>query len=262
MEFQIKILNRAGIVLAESSGEDGCSLIYEEAYLSGDQIVIDTTEDNIFVRLRIDDGMDEGIVYMKEKHFVYEIPFREKRESYPVKAFTGNMHVVSIQLAEDYEVKAYRNLSFNSADQHQNMGMYPHAHANVETRGESVFAARNAIDGYVLNGSHGVWPYESWGINMQDDAWLTVDFGREVNTDCVVLYTRADFPHDNWWKQVTLVFSDGSELVWNMEKSSKRHVLRFQQKTITWIRMERLIKSEEASPFPALSQIEVYGIDQ
>lgn len=60
-----------------------------------------------------------------------------------------------------------------------------------------MFAARNAIDGVVANDSHGRWPYESWGINMQDDAELTLDFGRAVDFDRIVLYTRADFPHDN-----------------------------------------------------------------
>ena len=49
------------------------------------------------------------------------------------------------------------------------------ASANVETRGESVFAARNAIDGVKANRSHGAWPFESWGINRQDDAQLTLE---------------------------------------------------------------------------------------
>lgn len=88
----------------------------------------------------------------------------------------------------------------------------------METRGESVFAARNAIDGVCENRSHGEWPYESWGINMQDDAEMTVEFGQEVVTDRIVLYTRADFPHDNWWTQVTLTFSDGTDIKWKLEK--------------------------------------------
>ena len=72
--------------------------------------------------------------------------------------------------------------------------------------GEAVFAARNAIDGVTANLSHGKWPYESWGINQQDDAQMTLDFGRPVDIDKIVLYTRADFPHDNWWESVTFTF--------------------------------------------------------
>ena len=122
-----------------------------------------------------------------------------------------------------------------------------------------MFAARNAIDGVCENRSHGEWPYESWGINMQDDAEMTVDFGREVEADKVVLYTRSDFPHDNWWKQVKLSFSDGSETVWDLKKSSLPHVLTFEKKRITWVRLGDLIKADDPSPFPALSQMEVYG---
>ena len=144
-------------------------------------------------------------------------------------------------------------------DQHGDTGCFPHAYANVETRGESVFAARNAIDGVCENRSHGEWPYESWGINMQDDAEMTVDFGREVEADKVVLYTRSDFPHDNWWKQVKLSFSDGTEIIWELHKSSLPHELAFEKKRITWVRLSDLIKADDPSPFPALSQIEVYG---
>ena len=82
-----------------------------------------------------------------------------------------------------------------------------------------------------------------------------------VETDKVVLFTRADFPHDNWWKQVTLSFSDGSEMVWELSKSSLGQVLAFEPNKITWVRLSNLIKADDPSPFPALSQIEVYGRD-
>ena len=111
------------------------------------------------------------------------------------------------------------------------------------------------------NRSHGEWPYESWGINMQDDAEMTVDFGREVLVDKVVLYTLSDFPHDNWWQQVSLKFSDGDEIDWKLEKSQKPHVLKIKEKKISWVKLYKLIKADDPSPFPALSQIEVYGKD-
>lgn len=41
----------------------------------------------------------------------------------------------------------------------------------------SEIAARNVIDGLCANRFHGIWPYQSWGINRQEDAVLTVDFG-------------------------------------------------------------------------------------
>lgn len=154
---------------------------------------------------------------------------------------------------------AYRNLAFNVCDQHNLKNMYPHITANVETRGESVFAAQNAIDGVTVNSSHGQWPYESWGINMQDDAKIRIDFGREILTDRIILYTRADFPHDNWWEQVSFTFSDGSSLDMKMKKSKKPHEITFEEKQMTWLEMHDMKKADAPSPFPALSQIEVYG---
>ena len=73
-------------------------------------------------------------------------------------------------------------------------GFYPHASANVETRGEAVFAARNAVDGVYENDAHGTWPYQSWGINRDPSAALTIEFGRSVTVDELRLTLRADFP--------------------------------------------------------------------
>ena len=94
---------------------------------------------------------------------------------------------------------------------------------------------------------------------MQDDAALKLDFGRPVLADKIVLYTRSDFPHDNWWQQVMIRFSDGSEQEFCLEKSSRAHVLPIPEKEIIWLELCNLIKPEDPSPFPALSQIEVYG---
>ena len=116
-------------------------------------------------------------------------------------------------------------------------------------------------DGVTMNASHGEWPYESWGINRQDDARMRIDFGREVAADRLILYTRADFPHDNWWEQVSFTFSDGSSLDMKMEKSYKPHEITFEAKKITWLEMHDMKKADDPSPFPALTQIEVYGTE-
>ena len=208
----------------------------------------------------MDDALGKAFVYVTGT-VRYLIPFGEKKVCYSPKVFVGNRHLLTARFATEEEISAYKNLALNVIDQHGETNCYPHAWANVETRGESVFAARNAIDGVTQNHSHGEWPYESWGINMQDDAMMTVEFGRLIEADKIVLYTRADFPHDNWWKQVTLSFSDGSSIKWNLEKSDKPHIITFDKKRISWVRLHDLIKAEDPSPFPALSQIEVYGTE-
>ncbi|MCM1231710.1 MAG: carbohydrate-binding protein [Ruminococcus flavefaciens] len=257
--LSLKVIDKEGNTICVSSGENFTELVCMRTYEEGDWIELWSSEANIYLNLQVDDAMGAAFVYITEKTLSYEIPFGEKRISLSPRVFSGDSHYLYVEAARQDEIEAYRNLALNPADQHRDVPCYPHATANVETRGESVFAAKNAIDGVRANLSHGKWPYQSWGINRQDDAAMKVDFGRKIRTDKVVLYTRADFPHDNWWVQVTLKFSDGSVIDFPLEKSEKGHVLTFPEKETTWIELCNLIKAEDPSPFPALSQIEVYG---
>ena len=244
--FSLKVIDRNDNTICVSSGEDFVDLVCMRAYEEGDRIVLETSEKNAYVNWQVDDALGAAFVYITD-NVSYEIPFGEKRISLSPKVFSGNRHYLYAQAARQDEIEAYRNLALNPADQHRDVPCFPHATANVETRGESAHL------------SHGAWPYQSWGINRQDDAAMRVDFGRRIRTDKVVLYTRADFPHDNWWVQVTLKFSDGSAQEFPLEKSVTGHVLTFPEKEITWIELCHMIKADDPSPFPALTQIEVYG---
>lgn len=261
MILSLKVIDRNDNTICVSSGEDFTDLVCMRSYEEGDRIELSCSEKNCHIRWQVDDALGAAFVYITEKVVSYCIPFGEKRISCSPKVFSGDRHYLYAETVREDEVAAYRNLALNPADQHCDVPCYPHATANVETRGESVFAAKNAIDGVRANLSHGQWPYQSWGINRQDDATMRVEFGRRVRTDRVVLYTRSDFPHDNWWIQVTLSFSDGSSIDFPMEKSVRGHVLTFPEKEITWVELGNLIKADDPSPFPALSQIEVYGRD-
>ncbi len=44
-----------------------------------------------------------------------------------------------------------------------------------------------------------------------------------------------------------------------MEKSVSPHVFAIEKKQITWLKLSDLIKADDPSPFPALTQIQVYG---
>ncbi len=259
MSLTIAICDEQNMIKCKVQGEDQILMVYKGEYSPGDKILFQTDEINTYYVIRIDSTMDEAYVYLTEKSLEYVIPFDEKKISYNPLSFTGNRHYITMRKAEDYENSSYRNLAKNVMDQNKDLGCYPHAHANVETRGESVFAARNCLDGVLANESHGAWPYESWGINKQDDAEITLEFGRPVDIDKIYLYTRADFPHDNWWVQATITFSDGSKEVVNMEKSVKPHVFSIEKNQITWLKIGNLIQSDDPSPFPAMTQIEVYG---
>lgn len=254
----LKILDRDGHVLDEHSGENVVDLVYGHSYAEGDRIVLETDTPDIHIHWSIDDAIGEALVYLTG-NVSYAIPFGEQRLNLSPKAFIGNRHYLYAAMATREEVTAYRNLACNPADQAGEVSCYPHASANVETRGESVFAARNAIDGLRANLYHGEWPYTSWGINQRADAVIRLDFGQSVVTDRIVLYTRADFPHDSWWQQATIRFSDGSSEVLSMEKSARPHEFCIKEREIRWLELGDLIRGDDSSPFPALTQIEVYG---
>lgn len=210
--------------------------------------------------MQLDDAKGSSLVYLTGK-VQYVIRFGEKRVNTSPKVFSGNRHVISVRKAMEEEKQNYRNLSENVWDQHGEVHCYPHASANVETRGESVFAAKNAIDGVRANLSHGEWPYESWGINRREDAVMKLDFGREIETNKLVMYLRSDFPHDNWWEKATVKFSDGSSMVLSLKKTNRGQAFSYAPKKICWLELCELIKADDPSPFPALTQIEVYGRD-
>ena len=46
-----------------------------------------------------------------------------------------------------------------------------------------------------------------------------------------------------------------------MQRNRWTTVCNVEKKKISWIQLKELIKSEDPSPFPALTQIEVYGTD-
>ncbi len=257
-KLTLQVVDKNGTIIAQSTGEDFTDLAVMRTYEEGDRILLISSEKNIHLNWQVDDALGSAFVYITDD-VSYIIPFGEKRISYSPKVFSGDRHYIYAEVARPEEISLYRNLALNPADQHRDVPCYPHASANVETRGEAVFAAKNAIDGVRANLSHGEWPYASWGINRQDDAAMTIDFGREIVTDQIVLFTRADFPHDNWWREVSIDFSDGSSETFSLEKSSHAHFLTFKARKITSLTLCRLIKADDPSPFPALSQIQVYG---
>lgn len=255
-----KIQDAAGNTKFVTHGEREVGLVCTAEYKEGDRIILEQPGEGVYLWVQVDECLGSSLVYLTG-YLTYIVPFGEGHISYPPNAFAGERHYLFARNATAEEIAQYRNLAVNVNDQHGDTGCYPHATANVETRGEAVFAARNAIDGIVENHSHGEWPYASWGINRREDAFFTLEFGREVEVDKLVIYERADFPHDNWWKELTVHFSDEACIVCKLKKTDQGQEITFPKKRITWLRLEHLIKSEEPSPFPALTQIQVFGRD-
>ena len=189
--IKLKILDEAGHTLMTCDADTAVSLVYTNCYKPGDRVALEIDHPGQYCVIQFEDTMPEALVYVVKREINFHIPFREQAITYSPKSFAGSRHVIRARLALPEEIAARRNLAFNCYDEHGDTGFYPHASANVETRGEAVFAARNAIDGIFENSAHGEYPYQSWGINRDPNAALTLDFGREVLLDELRITERA-----------------------------------------------------------------------
>lgn len=256
--MRLALFDRQNRLLAEESGEGELQLYYMGWYAEGDRIEL-TLEAPGFVRFRPDRALDEALVYAPEGRLRYAVPTGELRRAQPPQAFSGEKHVISAHPVRPEELTGTRCLSGNPADVREGTGGYPHVWANVETRGESVFAARNVIDGLRLNRGHGDWPYQSWGIGARTDAWIELSFGRPVRVERMALTLRADFPHDAYWTQASVLLSDGYEKTFALQRIAQPQWVELDGHIVTGMRLHKLIKSDDPSAFPALTEWEVYG---
>jgi hypothetical protein len=231
-------------------------------FAEGDYVQVSVSEDAQYVLVKVDETMPESLIYLPKAKVAwrYQVTFEKKAcEARPEQRFLGKRHYLTARLATKAEIDRYQNLALNAHDQNQTSGAYPHAVANVETRNDATFFAQNAIDGCKANLMHGSYPFQSWGINQQKDAQLTVEFGRAVKLDKLVLTLRADFPHDSFWTSVTVIFSDGSEETFATEKTAEAQVFHFAPRTVKAATLCKLCKAVDESPFPALTQLEFWG---
>ena len=221
--------------------------------------------------VQLDKEMPEALVYVPSGQWTYHLPAEsDKKDSIwrvlPPHAFLGDKHVLTARAATPQEVAAYRNVALNPYDVRDARGdspltcAFPHATSNSECRGEADFAARNAIDGHTENTRHGPWPVQSWGPDQRTDLWWQVDFGRPVEVDKVVLYIRADFPHDAYWHDATIEFSDGSKVKISLEKKSAAQEFTFPKRVTKYVKFTGL---EQTKPlgWAGFTEVEVWGRD-
>lgn len=260
-KLKLKVLN-GNTAAAESFESENVSIVYKNEYRQGDLIALQCSSCPAYCMVQFEDSLPPSLVYISQREAIYHIPFGADRSTFSPKAFTGNRHLIRARAATKEEIHARHCLTFNPYDRHDNENIFPHSAANIETRGgEPPFASYNAIDGIFENSSHGEWPYQSWGIDRNPSAQLKIDFGREVIIDEIRLTLRADFPHDSYWTQATIEFSDETEETLSLIKTGQPQIFNIPAKTIRYIILKDLIKAEDESPFPALTQIEAYGYE-
>ena len=231
--IKLKILDEAGHTLMTCDADTAVSLVYTNCYKPGDRVALEIDHPGQYCVIQFEDTMPEALVYVVKREINFHIPFGEQAITYSPKSFAGSRHVIRARLALPEEIAARRNLAFNCYDEHGDTGFYPHAE----------------------------YPYQSWGINRDPNAALTLDFGREVLLDELRITERADFPHDNYWVKATVEFSDGSQLDIPLVKSAKPQSVAFEPKRVRSLVLKDLIQAEGTSPFPALTQIEAFGTE-
>ncbi len=258
--IRICLMDRGGTPLFEAVHSQEALLCFDRVWEEGDTLVFQTSP-GAHLRVGIDASMLQGEVFLPEGSMHWRVPFGEHRLAYPAGLYDAKRHIVSARLMTGPELSACRDLARNPLDLRGDTDFYPHCTANVETRNESVFAARNVIDGLRFNTFHGEWPYESWGIGAREDAWCLLDFGRDVLADRMALTLRADFPHDAYWVSGHAAASDGEVISFDLEKTGERQWIDLGRRKIRWLRLERMIKSNDPSAFPSLRALEVFGQD-
>jgi hypothetical protein len=152
----------------------------------------------------------------------------------------------------------YRNVALNPDDVSGPAVTYPHASSNSEYD-QKAFAATCAIDGKTANKGHG-GRFPSWGPHRRNDLWWKVEFGKRVTVDKIVLYIRADFPHDRHWHSATVEFSDSSREKISIQKTAEPQTFTFKERTVTWLKFTDLVQ-EEPLGWCGFSEVEVWGRD-
>jgi hypothetical protein len=277
--FHLEVQDAQGAVIAASgkdSRRESAALAFEHEYQPGDRIVVNGPSR---MAIRVDDWIPECLVYLAnspQTTFSFDIPYGQgepqTRSAFSLDSFAGQWHRVTARGLTAQELSGYRNLAMNTCDQElqppalegaaaqKQAIVFPHASTNSVSRSLPDFRARNAIDGVTQNGHHGTWPYQSWGPEPRNDLWWKVDFGRPVELDKIRLMVRADFPHDSYWQNAVIEFSDGAQLPIQITQSAEFQEFTFPRRMVSWIRLNKLVPVDPAR-WCSFIEVEAWGRD-
>ena len=273
--LNLKLISENGDVKFKAYGTE-IDETYHGEYEPGDRFRVELC-DGEFVRLSLDSSLSPSIVYVPDGIFEYSVPFdKERKAGYHPDAFGGDTHRIRAEEPTEAEIYGDRLISLNSHDRHNVPKYFPHAVANFVTREDPSFFERNAIDGVIDSSSHGLFPYHSWGGGLREDLEYEVHFGTPVSVKEISLHLRADFPHDTYWKEMDIEFSDGTkehtELPINSENmteeerltalASAQRITLAEPKVTEYVKLtgfrQKRVEGDKLS-FAALTQIEIYG---
>ena len=259
--LKVQVSGASGAVLASQENPQKIDLVCVAPYKPGDMVKVTAPSGDKYLVVQIDDHIPQALVYAPNGQVIFTIPSKKLHEMYDPAAFKGASLHITARAATAEEITAYRNVALNSLDQRGFSEYFPHAIASSVTRDDPQFFERNAIDGNTQDTHHGKWPFESWGNGLNSDPWLKVDFGRDVTVDKVRLYVRSDFPHDTYWTNLTIQFSDGTTQDAMLKKTAEPQEIAFPAKKIRWLQLANFKQPSQPPGYAAITEVEVYGKD-
>ena len=241
------------------------TLELERKYEKGDRIVITGARD---LAVKVDTLYAETLLFAPKRKVEFPIPLwpvgkYPKNFPHPQKAFQGETHVITARAATAKEIATYRNVALNPMDPRGKSTAYPHASSNSEWGEAAVFSAKTAIDGFVdATGDHHRWPRQSWGPYLPDGKHpapeLTIEFGRPVEIDKLVVVVRHNVRQNNHWKQATVEFSDGSKVTITPRFNGTRQEFPITKRVVTSLKFTSLV-SDKKGKYAAFVETEVWG---
>ncbi len=250
----------------EATGETSAE-VSVNSFKAGDKITVTLPEGQHYLAFCLADGaVEETILYLPKSTFNYTV--QNVSVSYPDGVRNSRKIKITARIPSADELTASRNLACNPADLESNKNAYPHAittnvHDKNNENNRLQFEARNAIDGFTQNNGHGYFPYQSWGpgSNMSTKDTLKIDFGREVSLTEIIVYLRADFPHDTYWDSCTVKFSDGSSQELTFTKTANAQSIKLDAAvTTTYITFTNFNKVA-GSDWAAWMEVQAIGSD-
>ena len=249
----------------EEVGLGSAEMKVSSKYKTGEKIDITLPEGQHYLAVTIaKDVLDEAIVYLKNSKFSYTIP--NFSGSYPDELQKSGC-VISARVPSKDELLERRNIALNPCDLLNAKAVFPHAASNnvYQNNNSPEWLARNAIDGFKQNTGHGTYPLQSWGPDstVKSNDYYKIDFGREVKISSIVLYIRADFPHDAFWDSCVVELSDGSTLdISGIKETYKKQTFEFDEFTTTSLKFTDLHRSSSSrGDWAAWTEVEVYGYE-
>jgi len=261
-KITIALVDADNAVVKESASG---KLEVSRTYVKGDRIVITGAK---HLAVKADQHYAETILFAPRSRVDFPIPLWPKGKyprnyPHPPKAFQGERHVITARAATAREIGAYRNVALNPMDVRGKSVAYPHASSNSEWGEAAVFSAKTAIDGFVeATGDHHKWPRQSWGPYLPGPKHpkpeLTIEFGRPVEIDKLVVVVRYNVRQGNHWKEATIEFSDGSTAKITPRYNGGRQAFPITRRVVTSMKITGLV-SAKPGKYAAFVEVEAWG---